>query len=109
MPSHKSEEKKSMSRLPLSDGPFLQDDIYGVLGQWSDLRVFKRILYWSGRDILPRVSGRTRPPRLSEPRLARAGRNPLTSDHGDAQWNFFEISSFRNRPSLNKIVSDMVY
>ncbi len=41
--------------------------------------------------------------------LGFLGVNPLTSDHGDAQWNFFEISSFRNRPSLNKIVSDMVY
>jgi hypothetical protein len=34
---------------------------------------------------------------------AMAGRNPLRSDHGDAQWNFFEISSFRNRPSLHTI------
>jgi hypothetical protein len=31
------------------------------------------------------------------------GVNPQRSDHGGAQWNFFEISSFRNRPSLQTI------
>ncbi len=30
------------------------------------------------------------------------GANPQRLDHSDAQWNFFEISSFRNRPSLRE-------
>jgi len=29
------------------------------------------------------------------------GVNPQGSDPGDAPWNFFEISSFRNRASLH--------
>ncbi len=47
---------------------------------------------------------RTRPAKgKGQSARAMAGRNPLRSDHGDAQWIFFEISSFRNRPSLHTI------
>jgi hypothetical protein len=86
-----------VSSHPLSDGLFLQDDIYGLRGKWSDIRGFKGTLSRSGRDILPGVCGRTRPPRLSELRLAMAGRNPQRSDHGDAQRNFFRDVVFQEQ------------
>jgi len=55
------------------------------------------------------VSSMGQAPYRAQGRLAGLARNDsffgmlYSLSEGDAQWNFFEISSFRNRPSLNTI------